>query len=496
MQFASPSYLLFLALAAIVYFRLPNGRLRSVWLLAASYFFYVSLSAWWTVVLVAVTAIGYVGGRSIAAVDRTEPGADRRARRRTTVSVVLVGLVLAAFKYASVTKAVLGGALAFAGFGKAGPVIALALPIGVSFWTFQTISYLVDVYRGRLAPERDLIRYALFIAFFPQVSAGPIARGEQLLPQLSQERTFSFEGMRSGLMLMLWGFFKKTMVADRLGIFVGVVFANPRAWSQSGLVLLAAAVGFAIQIYCDFSGYTDIVRGSARIFGIDLLPNFDRPYLSRSVKEFWRRWHMSLMGWMKEYIYIPLGGSRVSKARRYLNILAVFAFSGIWHGTGITFLVWGLLNGVYQILGEILMPIRTRLLALVHIRPDGRLHRVIQTAFTFLLITIGWVFFRAKTLADATYILAHMFVPSAAFLSHLRAFKIGLTPSEVALTALAAALVFAIDWVSLRVDLPRLIYRQPLLVRSLIYQVMILTVFIFGAYGPTVRSADFVYFKF
>jgi D-alanyl-lipoteichoic acid acyltransferase DltB (MBOAT superfamily) len=341
-----------------------------------------------------------------------------------------------------------------------------------------------------------VFRYALFISFFPHVAAGPIARGGQLLPQLAERHRFSYEGMRSGLLLMLWGFFKKTLVADPLSVFVAAVFKDPRVYEDSGFVLAAASVGFAIQIYCDFSGYTDIARGAARLFGVELLRNFDRPYAARSIKEFWRRWHMSLMGWFKDYVYIPLGGSRVSSGRRYANILAVFAISGLWHGAGMTFVIWGLLNGVYQIIGELLMPLRQRVLAAVRIAQDGRVHRVLQTVTTFVLVTIGWVFFRAGSLADALYIVPRMFVPTTAFLKNLRAFEIGLEPAEVALTAVAAATVFAVEYLAARIDLPTLVYRQPVALRWAFYQLSTLAVVILGSYGPSLKSADFVYFKF
>jgi D-alanyl-lipoteichoic acid acyltransferase DltB (MBOAT superfamily) len=224
--------------------------------------------------------------------------------------------------------------------------------------------------------------------------------------------------------------------------------------------------------------------------------NFDRPYASRSIKEFWRRWHMTLMSWLKDYVYIPLGGSRVSKGRRYLNILAVFAFSGLWHGAGLTFLVWGLLNGAYQIIGEWLAPLRDRVAGLLGIRPDGRLRHVLATATTFVLATVAWVFFRAGSLSDAVYIVGHMFVPTAAFLRDLRAFDIGLSIPEVVRTAIAVPVVFGIDWLSSRTDLPGWLYRRPLVLRWAIYELGLLTVVIFGQYGPAFKAADFVYFKF
>ncbi|TDB37672.1 MAG: MBOAT family protein [Actinobacteria bacterium] len=498
MQFASLAYMLFLALTVAVYFALPGQRSRTLWLLGASYFFYFTLSGSWTLVLIAVTTVGYVGGRWLEApaAGNDSPLESRRTRVVLGASIALVVGILFVFKYLAFAGGVLNSGLSLFRAGAQLPLITLALPIGISFWTFQTIAYLVDVARGSLPAERDLARYAVFIAFFPHVAAGPIARGSQLLPQLAGQRRFSFEGMRSGLLLMLWGFFKKALVADRLAVFVAAVFKDPHAYADSGLVLAAASVGFAVQIYCDFSGYTDIARGAARIFGVDLLKNFNRPYAARSIKEFWRRWHMSLMGWLRDYVYIPLGGSRVSRSRRYANIIAVFALSGLWHGAGLTFLFWGLLNGCYQIFGELTEPIRERVIAAARIERDGRVHRVLQTVTTFVLVTVGWVFFRADSLADAFYIVPRMFVPTAAFLQHLSSFKIGLDLPEVALTAIAATTVFAVDYLSAKIDLPSLVYRQPVVVRWAFYQLATLVVLVFGAYGPSLKSADFVYFKF
>lgn len=498
MQFASFTYMLFLAIAVAVYFALPNARARTSWLLVTSYFFYATLSARGTLVLAAVTLLGYTAGRLLERLRSDADEARRKQRTRTAlaVSVSLVVGVLAVFKYAGFAAGALNAGLGILGSAARTPVLALALPIGISFWTFTTIGYLVDVARGTIRAEHNLVKYAVFVSFFPHVTAGPIPRGGQLLPQLAERHRFSFEGIRSGLLLMLWGFFKKTVVADPMGVFVSSVFRDPRAHADSGLVLAAAAVGFAIQIYCDFSGYTDIARGAARLFGVDLLRNFDRPYTARSIKEFWRRWHMSLMSWLKDYVYIPLGGNRVPQVRRYLNVLAVFALSGLWHGAGFTFLVWGVLNGLYQVFGELLAPIRRRLRATARIAENGRFHRALQVATTFVLVTIGWVFFRADSLADAVYIVPRMFVPTAAFLSDLRSFDIGLTLPEVVLTAAAVVFVFGTEHVAARVDLPALVYRQPVAVRWALYQLATLAVVVFGSYGPSLKTADFVYFKF
>lgn len=498
MQFSSVEYLLFLAIATTVYFALPGVRSRTVWLLAASYAFYVSLSASWTVVLLGVTALGYAFGLMLGRAEHSEP--DERMPGRTkallTAGVLLVLAPLVVFKYTGFATQILRGALFNFGAAQSVPLLRLVLPIGISFWTFITISYLVDVAKAKIPAEKNLLRYALFIAFFPQVTAGPIARGGQLLPQLAEKHRFRYDAMRSGLLLMLWGFFKKLVVADPLGQIVNTVYRDPHKFAHDPLVVLAAALAFSVQIYCDFSGYTDIVRGSARLFGVDLLHNFRRPYESRSIREFWRRWHMSLMSWLKDYVYIPLGGSRVGPWRRRLNILIVFLVSGIWHGAGFTFIVWGLLNGLYQIVGEWLAPARDWIARLLHVRTGGALRNVTATLITFSLTTVAWVFFRARSIREALYVLGLMLHPVWTPHTNYALGHAGLLPVQLKVAVAGALVVFSVEWLSGRVDLPALVYRQNVAVRWATYYAVILSVVVFGYYGPVYNAASFAYFKF
>lgn len=498
MQFTSVAYLVFLALAVVVYFALPGARSRTVWLLATSYGFYWAMSSRWTVVLLAITLLGYGFGRLLGPLAPTEPGTPLTGRPKVllTLSIVLVSSALVVFKYTGFAAELLNSGLAFTGSGWEFPLVRLLLPVGISFWTFQTISYLVDVARGQIAAERDPLRYALFIAFFPAVTAGPIARGGQLLPQLAEKHAFSYDRMRAALLLMLWGFFKKLMVADPLGVFVGQIFGEPKTYGSNGALMAAACVAFSIQIYCDFSGYTDIVRGSARLFGVDLLPNFERPYESRSIKEFWRRWHMSLMGWLRDYVYFPLGGSRVPTWRRYANVMAVFLFSGLWHGAGWTFIVWGGLNGAYQIVGDVSAAARARMAAALHIQPDGLAQRIIQTAITFWLVTVAWVFFRAGSVANALYILRSVFTTGPGDLILSAWPDLALTKPQFAVALIAAVLVFVFEHLSAKRDLPSALMRAPLPLRWATYLTGILVVVIFGYYGSVYSAADFAYFKF
>ncbi len=498
MQFGSVEYLLFLALSSVIYFALPGVKSRTIWLLAVSYFFYATISASWTVVLLGVTAIGYLFGLLL---ERAEHAADgdsmpRRTRGVLALGIAVVLLVLFTFKYAGFASEVISGGLWGLGGGQSEPLIKLALPVGISFWTFQTIAYLVDIARGRQPAERNVLSYGLFIAFFPQVTAGPIARAGQLLPQLAAKHRFEYHLMRSGLLLMLWGFFKKLVVADPLSRIVNTVYSDPHTYGADPIILIAATLAFSVQIYCDFSGYTDIVRGSARLFGVNLLPNFARPYESRSVREFWQRWHMSLMSWFKDYIYIPLGGSRVGPWRRRLNILTVFLISGVWHGAGLTFIVWGLLNGLYQIAGEWLAPLREKIADLFKLGPESVVRSIVAAMTTFVLISVAWVFFRAESLTDAFYILQTMLRPVWTSHTNYALGHVGLSVTQLKVVAVATAIVFVTEWISGRIDLPGLIYRQNVVVRWGVYQGTILAVVIFGLYGAQYDAASFAYFKF
>jgi alginate O-acetyltransferase complex protein AlgI len=402
------------------------------------------------------------------------------------------------FKYLGFFALLSNQVLGLAGLAASIPVLRFALPLGISFWTFQTVAYVVDVYKRKTPAERNPFYYLLAVMFFPVVTAGPITRVQTLVTQLKTKHRFDYDKMRSGLLLIGRGFFKKLMIADRLVVFVNTVFDNPRAYTvrSNSMLLLVAAVFFAVQLYCDFSGYTDIVRGSARLFGVELPINFRAPYFARSVKDFWRRWHITLMDWFREYIYFPLGGSRVGAARRYANLLAVFAISGLWHGAGLTYLVWGLLNGLYQVAGQLLAPLNDRVVRLLRVDRATIGHRAFQTVLTFLLITVAWVFFRADSIADALYIVPRMFVPTVWVFTDGTLMKQGLSAAELGIAMVSAVVVFGAEWLSLRKDLLEALVSQYLVYRWLVYYALVFAIVVFGAYGGSYKAADFVYFKY
>ncbi len=493
-QFASVAFLFVLAITVIAYYSLPGPRTRAVLLLVVSSLLYLTMAPQGFLVLALVTTVAYVSGVLI------ERGDDRIGRTRSVVGVVaVVALVagLALFKYADSTVAFVGRIAALSSLAG-DRTLRLVLPLGMSFWTFQAIAYVVDVRKGRTSAERDPLLFWLSVAYFPIVTAGPITKIQQLGPQLREKRAFDPDGIRSGLLLMGRGFFKKLMVADRLVVFVDAVYADPHAFGggSNGLILFVASCFFAIQLYMDFSGYSDIVRGASRLFGVEIPNNFRGPYFATTVRDFWRRWHISLMDWLKEYVYIPLGGNRVGDARRYANLLAVFAVSGLWHGTGLTYLAWGLLNGIYQVAGGLLAPLNERIIRRLRIDRDSVGHRAFRTARTFVLITVSWVFFRAESLADGAYIVTRMFSPTLGVLTDGSLLELGLTASDLAVALLSAVIVFILEWASLRTDALTIITRRRVMVRWAVYYALILTIVLFGAYGGAYRAADFVYFKF
>jgi D-alanyl-lipoteichoic acid acyltransferase DltB (MBOAT superfamily) len=384
MNFNTLEFLLFLPAVLALHWALPH-RLRWALLLASSWLFYF----WWEpmagLLLVAVTAATWLCGLGAA---REKPPAVRRACLAMALGACLG--CLGVFKYAGF----------FAGLIHGGPAWRLLLPVGISFYTFQALSYVLDVYRGRTAPEGHFGYYALFISFFPQLVAGPIERSGRLLPQLRRERTLSREQLSAGGWLLLTGYFKKAAIADGLAPLVDAVYAAPG--QAGGPEIIAATALFGLQIYCDFSGYSDIARGAAGLLGVELMENFQAPYAARSIREFWRRWHISLTAWFTDYVYIPLGGSRRGLPRRCFNIMAVFLLSGLWHGADWTFVAWGGIHGIYQVCG-VLAARRTG-----GRTPQGRGTGLLRCAATFSLVTFAWLFFRAQSMADAWLLLSRL----------------------------------------------------------------------------------------
>ena len=403
MSFIDYQFLIFFPLVAAVFFALPPAR-RWVWLLAASCWFYMAFVPAYILILAAMIAADWLAA---LAMGRCAPAPGSRARRLWLAAGTVFNLgVLVFYKYWNFLAANWDALAAWSGHLPKLPATDVILPIGLSFVTFQTLAYLIEVYRGTQPVERHFGRFATYVMFYPQLVAGPIERPGNLLVQLRRTQVFDPAQAAAGLELMLWGFFKKVVVADRLADVVDAVYADPSAASGASAVL--AAYFFAFQIYCDFSGYTDIARGAGRVMGFDIILNFRRPYFSRSVAEFWRRWHISLSGWFRDYLYIPLGGNRVGAARWAFNTMVVFLASGLWHGAAWTFVVWGGLHGVFLLCGRATDPLRRRACTALRADPDGPLRSTVRTFLTFHLVTAAWVFFRAPTWNGAMTVFRRM----------------------------------------------------------------------------------------
>ena len=346
MLFNSTQFLIFFPIVIILYFFIPK-KVRYFWLLAASYYFYMCWNAKYALLILASTIITYISGLLIDWCKKkawTETKMVRAKKLCVAFSFVLNLGILVYFKYTNFLLASLTTLFESININLVMPSYDILLPVGISFYTFQALSYTVDVYRGDIYAEKNFFRYALFVSFFPQLVAGPIERSKNLLKQLATPSKLEFINVREGVLLMLWGYFLKVVVADRIAIYVDTVYGNPAAYP--GMYLLIAAILFSIQIYCDFYGYSVIAMGAARILGYQLMDNFNAPFLSTSVSELWARWHVSLSSWFRDYLYIPLGGSRKGRLRKYINIMIVFLVSGLWHGASWHFVIWGCLNGM------------------------------------------------------------------------------------------------------------------------------------------------------
>src|SRR4030043_677103 len=376
MLFNSFSFLIFFPTVTILYFLIPH-KYRWFFLLMASCIFYMAFIPVVILVLALTIAIDYTAALFI------EKSEGRRRKWYLIISIVSTCTVLFIFKYFNFFNSNLGQVARFFHWNYSIENLSLILPIGLSFHTFQSLSYVIEVYRKNYKAEHHFGIYALYVMFYPQLVAGPIERPGNLIHQFYEKHIFDYQRVIDGLKLMLWGFFKKVVIADKLALVVNKVYSDPTQYT--GLPLIAAAISFAIQVYCDFSGYSDIAIGSAQVMGFRLRDNFDRPLFSASVAEFWRRWHISLMSWFRDYVYIPLGGNRVSRGRRYFNLFFTFSLSGLWDGANWGMVLWGSFNGLYVILSDFTADFRKKGLNMTGLDRHPVLHRGIGIAITFFL---------------------------------------------------------------------------------------------------------------
>lgn len=487
MLFNSLHFLIFFPIVTLVYFSLPY-RFRWILLLAASYYFYMCWKPVYVTLLIISTLIDYFAGLMMG---RTSDKAKRK--KYLALSIVANISLLFTFKYFNFFNSSLQHLLGNFNILYQAPSLKLLLPIGISFYTFQTMSYSIDVYRGDIKPQRHLGIFALYVTFFPQLVAGPIERAANLLPQFYQKIDFDYRRVTDGLKLMAWGFFQKLVIADRLAVFVDQVYKNPKDYT--GISLIIATVFFAFQLYCDFSGYCDIAIGAAQVLGIRLMQNFNRPFFAKSIREFWGRWHISLSTWFKDYLYIPLGGNRVGKWRHCYNLFITFFISGIWHGANWTFVAFGALHGFYIIFSILTKEARDKFNRLIGITKIPVLHNFLKIGLTFSLFCLSMIFFRARNIPEAFYVVTHLFSGLRQQFSSMLAMHPYLLGQHRIDFWVAVSVIMLLEIVHLaqeRGSVMDMLSRKPFLVRLLAYDFLALAILLFGAFG----SKQFIYFQF
>lgn len=497
MLFNSAEFLIFFPIVTLVYFLIPQ-KVKWVWLLLASYYFYMCWNPKYALLMAASTVITYLSGALIAKANKNpDKKHAARAKKLTVAASFLSNLgILVFFKYSGFLTDSVNALLHFFGKSAVMPQFDVVLPVGISFYTFQALSYTMDVYRGEIQAEKNPFRYALFVSFFPQLVAGPIERSKNLLIQLHEEHHFSFIRAKRGLLLMLWGFFEKLVIADRAAILVNQVYNHHTDYG--GLELALATVLFALQIYCDFSSYTDIARGAAEVMGFSLMKNFEEPYFAKTIAQFWRDWHISLSGWFRDYLYIPLGGNKRGQARKYFNIMVVFLASGLWHGANWTFVIWGLLHGIYQVAGGMTLSARKQLSNLFRIDRNTHAYHLFQRAITFLLVCFGWIFFRANSVSDAFGIVRKIFCKwDPWILSGGGLTALGLSGADLNILIFGAAVLFCVSAAHYyHIQLRNTFLKNHLVFRWAFLFAAIFFILIFGIYGPGFEESQFIYFQF
>ena len=485
MLFNSFTFLIFFPVVVAVYFAIPH-RFRWAWLLAASCYFYMAFIPIYILILFFLIAIDYAAGILIEGAEGT------RRKWYLVMSIVANVGMLAVFKYFNFLNANARAIAEVFHWPYGLPALNIILPIGLSFHTFQAMSYTIEVYRGRQKAERHLGIYALYVMFFPQLVAGPIERPQNLIHQFYERHAFDYDRVSDGVKRMAWGLFMKVVIADRLADYVNPVYNNP--YTYEGLTLVLATIFFALQIYCDFAGYSQMAIGAAEVMGFKLMRNFNRPYLSRSISEFWSRWHISLSSWFRDYVYIPLGGNRAAPLRWYYNLFITFLLSGLWHGANWTFVIWGALNGFYLISSIVTRRARDRVTSAIGLMRHATAHAVLRVLATFALTCFAWIFFRAGSLHDALHIISRMLVrptPHQVLPDALRAE--GITKLQVAYSVALIIGLMAYELWGTRADIARKFAQQPAWVRWPAYYVLCMSIWLLGM---STEAKAFIYFQF
>ena len=486
MLFNSLDFLFFFPIVLLVLFLLPK-KLQWIWLLASSYYFYMGWNAKYAILIFISTIVTYSTSLLIAKA-RTV-----KVKKLWVFLSFFINLsILFFFKYFNFAVDTIKAVYEKTGMSIDLPVLDVLLPVGISFYTFQALSYTVDVYRGDIKPTKHFGKYALFVSFFPQLVAGPIERTTNLLPQFNKKVSFNYNRLVSGLYLISWGFFKKIVIADRVAIVVNTVYASPNI--EDGFGSLLAMLLFSVQIYCDFSAYSDIAIGVARIMGFDLMKNFDNPYFSQSITEFWRRWHISLSTWFRDYLYIPLGGNRKGKNRQLVNLFLVFLISGLWHGAGLNFIIWGSIHGVLIVFEKMMYKKQQSFYRLIRWDQRKFSFKIYKILITFSIVTIAWVFFRADTFSDAIVILRSLNTLELINFFSDKIVNYGLDFTQIIISAIAIIILFVVDFINVKKNIISFIQEQNIVFRWVIAYSIIFIILIFGYFNN--EQANFIYFQF
>ena len=498
MLFNSFHFLCFFPFVVTIFFLIPH-RLQNYMLLICSYYFYMSWNPRYAVLIAASTLITYLSGRLIAWSHLKKNAKQANAEKRLWVFLSFAAnlSILFVFKYFDFAVTNINHVLSAVGMQLIQPEFDVMLPVGISFYTFQALSYTVDVYRGELPAEKSIMRYALYVSFFPQLVAGPIERSASLLEQFYTSHQFDYDRVKRGLLLMMWGYFQKLIIADRASVLVDAVYDNVYAFS--GVSIIVATLLFAVQIYCDFAGYSNIAIGAAQVLGIRLMDNFKQPYFATSIQDFWHRWHISLSTWFRDYLYIPMGGSRLGTVRKYSNLLITFFVSGLWHGASWSYVAWGGLHGIYQVVGNLLKPLRTKLLHALKVSDTTPIIRIIRTLGTFLLVDFAWIFFRAPGIRSAILAIKKVLTET-----RLEDALIGssyiLAGDEKNFMILCAAimLLFAVEALQYfkGFQFREIFLRQNTVVRWILYYLFVIAILYFGVVVMSTTQAQFIYFQF
>jgi len=441
-------------------------------------------------ILIVTIVIDYVAGIYI---ERSE---GKQKKKFLVMSVVSLCLVLFVFKYFNFFNKSFAGLSEMFYLNYPVENIGLILPIGLSFHTFQSLSYVIEVYRGHQRAEKHFGIYSLYVMFYPQLVAGPIERPQNLLHQFYEKHKLDYGRITDGLKLMTWGMFKKVVIADRLAEFVNQVYNNP--YDYKGISLLIATIFFAFQIYCDFSGYTDIARGAAKVMGFNLMLNFNRPYFSKTINEFWKRWHISLSTWFKDYLYIPLGGNRVSIPRWYLNLFLTFMVSGLWHGANWTFVIWGALHGTYLVTGIFTQKYRDKLNEFTGLVKFPRVHNMLKVFITFCLVCFSWIFFRAQDLDSALYIIQNFYTGfgnvTELFTENAKhVYYLDKNLFDFAFAIMMILVLKLVQLIQRKGDLIEMLNKKSWVFRWLVYYIILIIILLFGQYSI---KQQFIYFQF